>query len=272
MRILILTPVDYDFHPRSAAIKAKILYISKKLLLNLYFWPLFLLTTIMVLVFIPPSAYVAAWLKQRPSSTFFRKGIRLYGWFVVRCIPFMAPIQLIDKSGGYAGPVIFVANHLSVIEPYCFGMVNAETSIISKAWPFNIPFFRYQMNHAEYINSQKGWEFMQKQTHHLLNKNCNILIWPEGNRSKDGKLGTFHRGAFRLAVEAKCPIVPVCFVDTDKVMAPGCHFLSPHRPKVILLEPLTPDPDDTPRRAVKKLCQQTFQCISHELAQQQQGS
>ncbi len=267
----ILPPVDYDSHTRSAAIKAKILYISKKLLLNLYFWPLFLLTTLILLVLIPPSAYVAARLRHRGASTFFRKGISLYGWLVVRCIPFMAPTRLIDKSGGYAGPVIFVANHLSAIDPYCFGIVNTEAAMLT-SWPFSIPFFRIMMTGGEYIDTRKGWESIRQQGLHLLQQQCNILIWPEGHRSRDGRTAEFQRSAFRLAVEAKCAIIPVCFVDTDKVMAPGCHVLSPHRPKVILLPPLTPDPEATPRRAVKKLCQQTFQCITHELAQQQQGS
>lgn len=271
MRRFILTPLSSGFHTRSAAIKAKSIYISKKLLLNLYFWPLFLLITFILLVLIPPSAYVAAWLRQRPASTFFRRGISLYGWLVVRCIPFMAPTRLIDKSGDYAGPVIFVANHLSAIDPYCFGIVKTEAAMLT-SWPFSIPFFRIMMNGGEYIDTRKGWESIHKQGLHLLQQQCNILIWPEGHRSRDGKTAAFQRSAFRLAVEAKCAIVPVCFVDTNKVMAPGCHVLSPHRPTVILLPPLTPDPDDTPRRAVKKLCQQTFQCITHELAQQHQGS
>ncbi len=241
---------------------------TKKLLLNLYFWPVFLLTTLILLVLIPPVAHLVAVVKRQPVAHFFRRGISLYGFIVVRCIPFMAPTILIDKSGTHDKPVIYVANHLSSIDPYCFGVVDTTAAMLT-SWPFNIPFFRLMMTSAEYIDTRKGWESIQEQAHILLNKKCNILIWPEGHRSRDGQMAEFQRSAFRLAVEAGCQIVPVCFVGTNKVMAPGQHLLSPHRPKVILLPPLKANSEDKPRRAIKKLCQETYQAIADELKHQQ---
>ncbi|MBQ8236710.1 MAG: 1-acyl-sn-glycerol-3-phosphate acyltransferase [Oscillospiraceae bacterium] len=47
----------------------------------------------------------------------------------------------------------------------------------------------------------------------------NYLIFPEGTRSKNGNImGEFHGGSFRPAVKTKCPIVPVCFIDSFKVL------------------------------------------------------
>jgi len=45
------------------------------------------------------------------------------------------------------------------------------------------------------------------------------LIFPEGTRSKNGNvMGEFHGGSFRCALKAKCPIVPVCYIDSFKVL------------------------------------------------------
>ena len=64
----------------------------------------------------------------------------------------------------------------------------------------------------------------------------NYLIFPEGTRSKNGNvMGEFHGGSFRAATKAKCPIVPVAFVDSFKVLdqkgsAPvsvQLHYLAP---------------------------------------------
>ncbi len=64
----------------------------------------------------------------------------------------------------------------------------------------------------------------------------NYLIFPEGTRSKNGNvMGEFHGGSFRCAVKAKCPIVPVAFIDSFKVLdqkgtkpvAVQMHFLEP---------------------------------------------
>jgi len=47
----------------------------------------------------------------------------------------------------------------------------------------------------------------------------NYLIFPEGTRSKkSNELLEFHSGSFRCAVKSKCPIVPVAFVDSFKVL------------------------------------------------------
>ena len=64
----------------------------------------------------------------------------------------------------------------------------------------------------------------------------NYLIFPEGTRSRSGNvMGEFHGGSFRCAVKAKCPIVPVAFIDSFKVLdqkgsAPvrvQIHYLKP---------------------------------------------
>lgn len=43
------------------------------------------------------------------------------------------------------------------------------------------------------------------------------LIFPEGTRSKNGNvMGEFHGGSFKCALKAKCPVVPVAFIDSFK--------------------------------------------------------
>ena len=52
-----------------------------------------------------------------------------------------------------------------------------------------------------------------------VQKGRNYLIFPEGTRSRNGNvMGEFHSGSFRAAMKAKCPIVPLCFVDCFKVL------------------------------------------------------
>ena len=47
----------------------------------------------------------------------------------------------------------------------------------------------------------------------------NYIIFPEGTRSRKGNvMGDFHGGSFRCAVKAKCPIIPIAFVDSFKVL------------------------------------------------------
>lgn len=52
-----------------------------------------------------------------------------------------------------------------------------------------------------------------------VKKGRNYLIFPEGTRSKKGnEMLEFHSGSFKAALKAKCPILPIAFVDSFKVL------------------------------------------------------
>ena len=68
----------------------------------------------------------------------------------------------------------------------------------------------------------------------------NYVIYPEGTRSRKGNvMGEFHHGSFRCATTAKCPILPVCVIDTYKVLdqkgskpiTAQMHYLKPIMPE-----------------------------------------
>ena len=68
----------------------------------------------------------------------------------------------------------------------------------------------------------------------------NYIIYPEGTRSKNGNvMGEFHHGSFRCATTAKCPVLPVCVIDTHKVLdqkgskpiTVQMHYLKPIMPE-----------------------------------------
>lgn len=58
-----------------------------------------------------------------------------------------------------------------------------------------------------------------------------VVILPEGTRSRDGTLGPFHSGAFRLAAAAGVPVVPVGLVGTGALLPVHGR---PHRDRVAL--------------------------------------
>lgn len=88
-------------------------------------------------------------------------------------------------------------------------------------------------------NARQSLQVIQAVTEEVKNGR-NYLIFPEGTRSREGNtMLPFHAGSFRCAVKAKCPVVPIAFVDSWRVLdqkgdAPvtvHIRYLDPIRPE-----------------------------------------
>jgi len=65
-----------------------------------------------------------------------------------------------------------------------------------------------------------------------------IFFFPEGTRSRSGKLIPFKKGAFRMAAELQMPILPVSIVGTYSISPPGTLELRPGRARLVIHPPI----------------------------------
>lgn len=242
----------------------------KKLLLNLYIWPLFAIVTVITMFLVPFLFLGNSLTVRRPVSRVFRLGIRIYGLVLVRWLPFFAPVRLEDNSGGMPKTGIFIANHNSSIDPYCYGVLSGEYAFMA-SWPFGIPFYSWAMKKAEYLNSAWDWATIRTRAVRLLKNGCSLIIWPEGHRSRNGEMGEFKNGAFRLACETGYPVVPVCITGTETLLPPGKRLLTPSRIRLTVLPPLYPSSELTGRPATKDLRERARESLTKELKRQKNG-
>jgi 1-acyl-sn-glycerol-3-phosphate acyltransferase len=68
----------------------------------------------------------------------------------------------------------------------------------------------------------------------LLAAGHDVIIYPEGTRSRDGQTGQFHRGAAGLAAAAGVPLVPAGISGTAALLPPGRATRRPRRVTVIV--------------------------------------
>jgi len=217
------------------------------------------------LLLIPAIATITGRGDTNTRARWYRRGVQWYGRVLIRVIPFMAPVKRINLDGPMPEPVIFVPNHSSSVDPFCFALVRQDIAFLT-SWPFDIPFFRGIMKNAGYIDSRKGWESVREHALRLLDQGCSLVIWPEGHRSVDGTLGPFQRGAFHLACESGRPLVPVYIHKSGKLLPPGRRLLRPARPRVYLLPPVWPEGAADDRKYAKTLSRNVRQIIAAEMS------
>lgn len=70
-----------------------------------------------------------------------------------------------------------------------------------------------------------GYASLVAAAQQVLGSGSSLLVFPEGTRSTNGSLGTFHTGAVRIAREFEVPILPVAVVGTRELLPKRGHIL-----------------------------------------------
>jgi 1-acyl-sn-glycerol-3-phosphate acyltransferase len=121
-------------------------------------------------------------------------------------------------------PVIVMCNHSSLYDiPISAVALNTSLRMLTKKELFSIPIFGAGLRRGEFIsidrnNREQSLKDLERAKEKLLS---GVVLWvaPEGTRSKDGKLGTFKRGGFHIALDSKALIVPLVVKNVHKVQA-----------------------------------------------------
>ena len=92
-----------------------------------------------------------------------------------------------------------------------------------------------------------------------------IFIYPEGTRSKDGKLGDFIAGSFKIATRTDCPIIPVAITGSDDVFEKHIPFIRSSKVTIRYGEPIIPSQLEQEQK--KKINEYTKGVIAEMLQQ-----
>lgn len=141
-------------------------------------------------------------------------------------------------------PYIFMSNHLSLLDgPILFLIIPRFVRVILKRSVFKFPIIGQAMRVVDFIpvdrkGRESGKKSIQRAARMIREKKVPFLIFPEGTRSRSGRLQRLRRGGFFLAVESGTPIVPVAIKGTYALLPPGAFFAKPGVVKVTFFPPI----------------------------------
>lgn len=146
-----------------------------------------------------------------------------------------------------AYPAIYVSNHTSVLDVFfAISLCPVGGCGIAKKEIGNIPFFGwlYRLSGHLLIDraDRDGAIAALAKTAEVVRKNdLSIWMWPEGTRSKDGKLLPMKKGLAHLAIATGLPIVPVVLHNAHHSWKKNEMVLHPTTVEVDILEPIKTD-------------------------------
>jgi 1-acyl-sn-glycerol-3-phosphate acyltransferase len=139
-------------------------------------------------------------------------------------------------------PYVVVANHESYADIFLISSFPWEMKWLSKDTVFKIPLMGWMMRMAGDIKLVRGSRDSAAGAiiacRDRLAKRVSVMIFPEGTRSKTWEMLPFKDGAFRLAIEAGVPILPIAVAGTRYAMAKGTFRFLRARAIAQALEPI----------------------------------
>jgi 1-acyl-sn-glycerol-3-phosphate acyltransferase len=195
---------------------------------------------------VPPYLF-SKMFKPQLAVSFVRKAVVDWAHFALRTLR----IHLVVKNEpllaqvDWTRPVVVVANHNSYADiPVLLAAANRPLGFLAKHTLGFIPILAYWMRKigCVFFNRKKhgGGQKMIAAVKEAASANggaVHIVVFPEGTRSKDGQIGSFKSGAFRMAKETQGTILPIYLTNTvnsfgarkatDELVDVGAQILEP---------------------------------------------
>lgn len=177
---------------------------------------------------------------------------RAWSWLILATTGVEVEMEGLDRLEP-GRTYVFVSNHQSIYDiPVIFWWVPFQLRIIAKESLGRFPVLGPHLKRTGHMlvdrsrpdrNGIFGW------ANALTSKGLSLIVFPEGTRSADGRVGVFKGGSFYLAMQAGLPIVPVSIVGSRHVMRKGQLTTRPGFVRLIVHQPIettaNPEPSTT---------------------------
>ena len=155
-------------------------------------------------------------------------------------------LDLVNRGETY----VFISNHQSIYDiPVIFASLPFQLRIIAKESLGRFPFLGWHLIRSGHLlvdRSHPDRSGILKRWRRLVGDHLSLIIFPEGTRSADGRVGRFKAGSFLLALEAGLTIVPISVSGSRHVMQKGRLMTRPGHVTLHVHAPITAPRIDAP--------------------------
>lgn len=216
-----LPPVMFRLLTERKGVKRDIPLTLKRLAYSLYALVGYVL---LMFLFAYPYTFLHFLFKgnSEESKLKYHQFIQRMSRFLLRRVPGVR--FTLPGSEDFGKPSVIVANHQSHLDLICLMALSPKLIFFTNDWVWRNPIYGYVIRKADYVPVSGGVEGQMDRIRALVERGYSLVIFPEGTRTPDGKVGRFHKGAFYVAAELGLDITPV-FIHGAFDVLPKADFM-----------------------------------------------
>lgn len=240
----------------------------RKVIFSLYQW--LIAIPILVVITIVMSLLTILTSSIAPNTNFSYFPARLWGrcmcWFLFVRVDIRG-LENIKENQSY----VFVCNHQNIYDIFAiYGWLPLFFKWLMKQELRRLPFIGKACEAAGHIfinrknarESHKSLEIARKR----LQNGVSLVVFPEGTRSEDGKIGKFKRGAYQIGAELNLPIIPITLNGAYERLPKWSFLVEPGLIELIIHAPITwENSDEATQRKVMEESRSIIQEFRREL-------
>ncbi len=136
------------------------------------------------------------------------------------------PKRLNPHGERFDRPAVIIANHQSILDILLLLSTTPRLVVVTNSWVWNSPVIGRIVRYADSCHAADGYEKLVERLRDRVAEGYSVLVFPEGTRSLDGRIGRFHKGAFYLAETLQIDLLPMVIYGTGQVATKhhGCYI------------------------------------------------
>lgn len=192
-------------------------------------------------------------------------------WSRLTCYLALCPVHVrgrehIERGKSY----VFVANHQGAFDIFMiYGFLGVPIKWVMKAGLEKIPFVGAACRAAGFIfvdnSSSKAAARSVREAERALKSGASIAIFPEGSRTKTGRLGRFKKGAYQMAADQHLPIIPITLNGPFDVLPIGSLNLHRRPMEMVIHEAIPAESMDPSHEGLQQMTNRTREIIESSL-------
>jgi 1-acyl-sn-glycerol-3-phosphate acyltransferase len=210
---------------------------------SIYGWTLFVVINLIQFIFFMPVVWLISQIVDKNKKLFiYLTKIFSYLFFILFRVEKIRFEKNNLKAPKKSEKRIYVINHASQYDVILMYILPGPIKFIFKEKWAKLPLVGWMAAiGGNFILKEKTDAaeslVMFRKASKLMDLAYPFVIYPEGTRSRSGKIGAFFHGSFKLAHDSEADIVPVVF-DTWNTIRPGALWIRDVKPAIRILDPI----------------------------------